>query len=393
MHSGRPDRGGVPGSGYVNIPAWRGSTVVFDTLDVWDEQQANRADNVVYGRLGSETTKALEAAICAMQPSGGAHCVLYGSGLAANSLTLVTFLNKGDHLLIVDTIYSPVRAFADRHLSRFGVTTEYFDPLIGAGIADLIRPETRLVFCETPGSQTFEMLDLPAVSAAAKAAAAHPEGLLVVADNTWATPFLFDTLGKGADIETMACTKYILGHSDGMLGAATTQDEELSRALRFTAESFGSSAGSEECWLGLRGIRTLPVRLRQHHENALAVAGWLENEPRVSRVMCPALPAHPGHDIWKRDFSGTSGLLAVVLDKAYPRDAIAAFIDGLELFGLGASWGGYESLVLHFEPAKYRTATVWTEPSPTLRFHIGLEHPDDLIADLDAAFRRLEATE
>lgn len=372
------------------MPAWRGSTVVFDTMDVFDEMQSNRMDNVVYGRLGSPTTKALEEALQAAETQTGTHAVAVSSGLGANVVAFLSFVKAGDHVLIVDTVYSPVRSFADHQLAALGVDVEYFDPLAGDGIAALIRPETRVVFCETPGSQTFEMLDLPAVSAAAHTAATHPDGLVVVADNTWATPLFFDALGHGADIATMACTKYVLGHSDGMLGALTSRSEAHHHAIRRTANAYGHYAGAEECWLGLRGLRTMAVRLRQHNENALAIARWLETEPRVDRVMYPALPSHPGHDIWERDFTGASGLLAVVLDRDYPRSAVAALIDGLELFGLGASWGGYESLVLHFEPAKYRTATTWTETTPTLRFHIGLEHPDDLIADLDAGFRRLE---
>lgn len=364
--------------------------MVFDTLDLFDEMQSNRMDNVVYGRVGSPTTKALEQALEAAEALAGTRAVATSSGLAANAVSMLAFLKAGDHVLIVDTVYSPVRSFADRQLAAFGVAVEYFDPALGAGIAALIRPETRVVFCETPGSQTFEMLDLPAISKAAKSRATHPDGLVVVADNTWATPLFFDALGHGADVATMACTKYVLGHSDGMLGALTAKTEAHHHAIRRTANAYGHYAGAEECWLALRGLRTMAIRLRQHQENALAVAAWLGTELRVARVMYPALPTHPGHEIWLRDFTGASGLLAVVLDRDYPRQAIAAFIDGLELFGLGASWGGYESLVLHFEPAKYRTATEWTETSPTLRFHIGLEHTDDLIADLDAGFRRLE---
>ncbi len=388
MHAARP----TGRSGFVNLPSWRGSTVVFDTLATFDEMQAERLTNVVYGRLGTPTTKALAEALSEIETQPGVRNVIVGSGLAANTVALVSCLEAGDHVLIVDTVYSPVRSFADRHLAAFGVDVEYFDPAAGAGIADLVRPETRALFCETPGSQTFEMLDLPAVSAASRAAATHRKGLVVIADNTWATPYFFDALGHGADIATIACTKYILGHSDGMLGAIATRDEARYKAAGLTANAYGHSAGSEETWLALRGIRTLPVRMRQHQDNARAVAGWLAEEARVARVMYPGHPSDPGHALWRRDFTGASGLLGIVLDKDYPVSAIAAFIDGLELFSLGASWGGYESLILHFDPHQYRTATSWRETSPTLRLHVGLEDPVDLIDDLDAAFRRLEGT-
>lgn len=386
MHTARP----TGRSGLVNVPSWRGSTVVFDTLATFDEMQTERLANVVYGRLGTPTTKALAEALSEIETQPGVRNVIVGSGLAANTVALVSCLEAGDHILIVDTVYSPVRSFADRHLAAFGVDVEYFDPAAGTRIVDLVRPETRALFCETPGSQTFEMLDLPAIATAAREAATHPKGLVVIADNTWATPYFFDALGHGADIATIACTKYILGHSDGMLGAVATRAETLYKAVALTANAYGHCGGSEEVWLALRGIRTLPVRMRQHQDNARAVAGWLADEARVARVMYPAHPSDPGHELWKRDFTGASGLLGIVLDRDYPMSAIAAFIDGLELFSLGASWGGYESLILHFDPHQYRTATSWRATSPTLRLHVGLEDPADLIDDLDAAFRRLE---
>jgi cystathionine beta-lyase len=267
-------------------------------------------------------------------------------------------------------------------LKRLGVETTYYDPAIGAGIAALFKPNTRLVAVESPGSQTFEMQDIPAI-----AAAAHEKDIWVIADNTWATPLFCKPLALGADVSIEAATKYIVGHADAMLGAVTA-NERASRLLNNAKEALGTCPGSEETYLALRGLRTLDVRLEKHQRSGIAVAEWLAKRPEVDRVLHPALPSHPGHAIWKRDFTGACGLFTIVL-KPVPEKALAAFLDGLKYFGMGYSWGGFESLIVPFDPTKYRTATKWKGPGPALRLHVGLEAVDDLIKDLDAGFARL----
>lgn len=364
--------------GFVNTPVYRGSTVLYPTLD------ALRAYSqpYTYGRRATPTTRALEEAITHLE--GGAATILTSSGLGAISTAILAFAEAGDHVLIVDSVYQPARAFADKMLTRLGVEVTYYDPLIGADIAKLFRPNTRLVMVEAPGSQTFEMQDIPAI-----AAAAHAKNIWVLADNTWATPLFCKPLALGADVSIQAATKYIVGHADAMLGTVTAN----ARAAKFiddAKERLGTCPGSEETYLGLRGLRTLAVRLQQHQRSGIAVAEWLAARPEVDRVLHPALPNDPGHAIWKRDFTGACGLFSIVL-KPVPQNALAAFLDGLKLFGMGYSWGGYESLVVPFDPTPYRTATRWQGPGPALRFHIGLEAVDDLIADLAAGFERMKS--
>lgn len=363
--------------GFVNTPVYRGSTILFPTLD------ALRAYSqpYTYGRRATPTTKALEEAITHLE--GGAATILTSSGLAAISTAILAFVAAGDHVLIVDSVYQPARSFADKMLKRLGVEITYYDPLIGADIATLFRPNTRLVMVEAPGSQTFEMQDIPAI-----AAAAHAKDIWVLADNTWATPLYCKPLALGADVSIQAATKYIVGHADAMLGAVTAN----ARAAKFiddAKERLGTCPGSEETYLGLRGLRTLAVRLTQHQRSGLAVAQWLAARPEVDRVLHPALPSDPGHAIWKRDFTGACGLFSIVL-KPVPQKALAAFLDGLKLFGMGYSWGGYESLIVPFDPAAYRTATRWHGPGPALRLHIGLEAVDDLVDDLALGFERMK---
>lgn len=363
--------------GFVNTPVYRGSTILFPTLD------ALRAYSqpYTYGRRATPTTKALEEAITHLE--GGAATILTSSGLAAISTAILAFVAAGDHVLIVDSVYQPARSFADKMLKRLGVEITYYDPLIGADIATLFRPNTRLVMVEAPGSQTFEMQDIPAI-----AAAAHAKDIWVLADNTWATPLYCKPLALGADVSIQAATKYIVGHADAMLGAVTAN----ARAAKFiddAKERLGTCPGSEETYLGLRGLRTLAVRLAQHQRSGLAVAQWLAARPEVDRVLHPALPSDPGHAIWKRDFTGACGLFSIVL-KPVPQKALAAFLDGLKLFGMGYSWGGYESLIVPFDPAAYRTATRWHGPGPALRLHIGLEAVDDLVDDLALGFERMK---
>jgi cystathionine beta-lyase len=364
--------------GIVNPPVYHASTILFRSAEAF----RNRDQEYVYGRRGTPTSTALETAVAEIE--GGHACCLTSSGLAAICTALMAFARSGDHVLIADTVYRPTRNFADTMLARIGVTVEYYDPLIGAGIADLLRDETTVVFTESPGSQTFEVQDLPAI-----AGAAHAGGAVVITDNTWASPYYFDPFAHGADVSVQAATKYIVGHSDVMMGTITASEEHWP-ALRETHLLLGQCAGPDDIYLALRGLRTLGVRLRQHMETGIALATWLEQRPDVAEVMHPALPSHPGHDLWRRDFSGASGLFSIRL-KSTDRAAVDAMIDGLTLFGIGASWGGFESLVLPFDPASYRSATPWTREGHCVRIHAGLEDVEDLKADLEKGFERLNA--
>jgi cystathionine beta-lyase len=338
------------------------------------EAGKNQFDGMRYGRYGTPTSFALEEAVCALE--GGYRTVSTASGLAAITGTLTALLKTGDHVLMTDTCYFPTRRFCTEHLARLGIETTFYDPLIGAGIAALIRPNTRVVYVESPGSLTFEMQDIPAI-----AAAAHSKGSVVVLDNTWATPLFFRPFEKGVDISIQAATKFIVGHSDAMLGTITCATQELWHMMKSAVALSGVCAGAEEVYLGLRGLRTLGARLRQHQESGLKLAAWLQQRPEVARVLHPALPGDPGHVIWKRDFTGACGLFAVEL-KPCPADAVDAMLDALEHFSLGYSWGGFESLIIPTSSGITRTATAWTAPGPMLRIHTGLEDVDDLIADL-----------
>jgi cystathionine beta-lyase len=307
--------------------------------------------------------------------------MLYPSGVAAVSAALLSVLAPGDELLMVDSAYEPTRAFCRLILQPLGITTRFYDPVAGAGIADLFAENTKAVFLESPGSLTFEVQDVPAICAAAKA-----RGIVTLLDNTWATPLLFPAIARGVDLSILACTKYIVGHSDAMLGSVTAAPEHFER-LRRTAYALGQCVGPDDAFLASRGLRTLGVRLKAHGEGALAVARWLGEQPQVARVLHPALPDCPGHDIWARDFAGASGLFTFVLNGGDDA-ARAALIDRLAHFGIGFSWGGFESLALPVDPAGLRTATRWEAAGPAVRLHIGLEDPEDLIADLAAGLRR-----
>lgn len=375
VHAGRD-----PGAnhGFVNPPVYRGSTVLFPTvaaLKAYDQPYT-------YGRRGTPTITALADAICAIE--GGDKTVLTASGLEAVTLSLLAFVEAGDHILVTDSVYQPTRRFCDSMLRRLGVETTYYDPLIGGGIAALLRPNTRVVFTESPGSQTFEMQDIPAI-----AAVTRQRGVWLVMDNTWATPLYFRALDHGVDVSVQSATKYIVGHADAMLGAVTA-NARASDYIQRAKDALGLCPGSEEAYLGLRGLRTLDVRLERHQTQAIEIARWLEARPEVAAVLHPGLASHPQHAIWRRDFSGSSGLFSVVLKPASDA-AVAAMLDGLALFGMGFSWGGYESLVIPFDARPYRTATTWAPVGPALRFHIGLDHVDDLKADLAAGFARLAA--
>jgi cysteine-S-conjugate beta-lyase len=366
--------------GMVNTPVFRTSTVLFPTLAAYETRGDDNFAGVRYGRHGTPTTLAFEEAVAALE--GGHRAVALPSGLAAIAAALTAFVKSGDHLLVADTVYSPTRAFCGRQLSKNGVEVEYYDPLLAGDIARLIRANTRAVFCEAPGSLSFEMQDIPAI-----ARAAHARGIAVLADNTWGTPYFFRSLERGVDVSIHSATKFIAGHSDVMMGVIVTNEQHWP-VVRRTVADWGYSVSPEDCYLALRGFRTIGVRLRHQMASALKVARWLEKRPEVKRVLYPALESDPGHVIWKRDFDGAASLFSFVLNPVGEK-ALAAFVDALKLFGIGSSWGGYESLVTVARIEPYRTATRWNPGGPTVRLHIGLEDPDDLIADLEQALGAL----
>ena len=369
--------------GAVNPPVYHVSTVLYPSVaELEAGERPSEARRITYGRSGTPTTFALEDAVAALE--GGHGCQSFPSGLAAVSSALLAFLNAGDRLLMVDSVYQPTRRFCEGVLRRMGIETAYYDPLIGGAIDRVMTPNTAVVFVESPGSLTFEVQDVPAI-----AAAAHGCGAMVIMDNTWASPLFFKPFEHGVDVSIQAATKYIVGHADAMLGTACATEAAMP-ALRRTARNLGTHAAPDDCYLGQRGLRTLSVRLARHQASALRLAGWVEARAEVERVMYPALATDSGHAIWRRDFTGASGLFGVVLAPA-SHEAVAAMLDGLELFGMGYSWGGYESLIVPTDPAEARTATPWDAPGTCLRIHVGLEDPDDLIADLEAGFARLTA--
>ena len=366
--------------GFVNPPVYHASTVLYPTAA---DQVAHRA-RYQYGRRGTPTSEALENALKELEGPGCAAVSLLPSGMSAVATALLAVLGAGDHLLVTDSVYRPTRTFCDTILKRLGIETTYYDTLIGGGIASLIKTNTRAVFVETPGSQSFEMQDVPAIAAAAGA-----KGAVVLMDNTWGTPLYFSAFDKGVDLSIQAGTKYIGGHSDIMLGTVSA-NAKTAELLKTTVGTMGLCVGPDDMYLAQRGLRTLGVRLTRHYESALKIARWLAERPEVARVMHPALETDPGHAIWKRDFNGASGLFSIVLNPTSEK-AVHAFMDSLALFGMGYSWGGYESLVILFDCSEYRTATRWAPGGPTLRFHIGLEDPGDLIADLESGFAAMAA--
>ena len=362
--------------GVVNPPVYHASTILYPTF----KALKNRDVKYTYGRRGTPTTAMLAEAVAELE--GGAHCALAPSGLAAVTIALLANLKAGDHLLMTDSVYGPTRHFCDTALARFGVETEYYDPRIGGGISALMRPNTTVVFVESPGSVTFEIQDVPAI-----AKAAHDGGALVIMDNTWASPLFFKPFDHGVDISLQAATKYLCGHSDVMAGTITTTEAAWKKTIDGHGE-LGMCLAPDDAYLIQRGLRTLGVRLRQHMETGLELARWLETRPEVTRVIHPALPSHPDHALWKRDFTGASGLFSIEL-KPCTDEALAAMLDDLELYGMGYSWGGYESLIIPQYPEKIRTATKYKAEGPLLRIHAGLEDPADLIADLAAGLDRL----
>lgn len=364
--------------GFVNPPIYRGSTVVFPDV----ETMSSGGQRYGYGRWGNPTTAALTEAITALEGAEGT--VLCPSGLSACTTAILAAVGAGDHLLVPDSVYAPTRHFCETAGKRFGIETSYYDPSIGAGIEALFRPNTKAVFTESPGSHTFEIQDIAAI-----AAVAHRRDALVIMDNTWATPLLFKPIAAGVDLSLMAATKYVVGHSDALLGtvAAGPRAWDRLKALHF---QLGMFVGPDDVNLALRGLRTMGVRLARHQDSALKVARWLEQRDEVARVLYPALPSHPQHALWRRDFSGASGLLSFVT-KAAPFAAIKAMLDELSFFALGYSWGGFESLAMTVDPRKMRSVTKWDEPGHLIRLHIGLEDPADLIADLEQGFDRFRA--
>ncbi|MCZ2495533.1 cystathionine beta-lyase [Xylophilus sp. Kf1] len=377
VHAGRDP---ASHAGMVNTPVFRGSTILSHSLEQWESRKLPGNPYASYGRFGTPTTRALETTLADLE--GGFRSIVFPSGLAACTHSLLALVRPGDHVLMTDSVYGPTRAFALTVLRRFGVETEFFDPLIGAGIRAQIRPNTRVVFVESPGSATFEVQDIPAI-----ATEAHRVDAFVVMDNTWASPLFFKPFEHGVDISIQAATKYLVGHSDALLGAATA-NERAWPLLQLAAHDFGQTAGPDDLYLALRGLRTLSVRLHRHWENAVLLGEALERHPLVEQVMHPALRSNAGHALWRRDFTGASGLFSMAL-KPIGREALAAFFDSLELFGIGLSWGGYESLVLPMD-RPVRAVRPWTPEGPLVRIHAGLESCNDLVKDMLAALDRAQ---
>jgi cystathionine beta-lyase len=383
LHAGRdPDAN----HGVVNPPVYHCSTVIFKTVEELLETRRDRASGAfvgfTYGREGTATTRAFEDAVTLLE--GGYRAITTSCGLGAICASLTAFLSAGDHLLIVDSLYGPARDFCETFLRKFGVEITYYTPDIGAGIAALFQPNTKVVYMESPGSLTFEITDVPAVTKVCR-----ERGITTIMDNTWASPVCFKPLSHGVDVSINAATKYISGHSDLMLGIAVCTEEAFI-PVKKTASASGYCGGPDDVYMALRGLRTLPLRMKQHQQSALTIATWLQGRPEVARVMYPALPDDPSHALWKRDFTGASGLFGVVFN-ACTDTQFAAMLDHMELFRLGYSWGGFESLCVPTYPATLRSAKAWDAPGPSLRIHVGLENTDDLIADLERGFARMKA--
>jgi cystathionine beta-lyase len=363
--------------GVVNTPVYRASTILFPDLKTLESGQAP----YTYGRRGTPTTRSFEEAITALE--GGARTVVVPSGLNAIAIAILSVCSAGDEILVADSVYAPTKVFCEKTLKRMGVTTRYYDPVIGAGIEKLFTQKTQAVFCESPGSLTFEVQDVPAITQVA-----HAHGASVLIDNTWATPIYFQPLKHGVDLSIQAATKYVGGHADVNLGYITANESHAAR-LAETHGNMGLSVSGDDCFLALRGLRTLAVRLARHQATALKLTKFLAGRPEVARILYPALESDPGHELWKRDFSGACGLFGVVLKPA-SEAAVAAFVEGLQHFGIGYSWGGFESLII---PAHIkRHAAPFVAEGPVLRIHAGLENEEDLLADLEAGLARLRKT-
>lgn len=378
-------------AGSVNMPLFQTSTVIFPTLKAYFDADKGKPyyeltkgaqpHDYGYGLGGTPTIFALQDALAKLE--GAEACLLSPSGLSAITFTLTALLSPGDHILVTDSVYGPTRRFCNKELKRLGIETTYYDPLIGKEITKLCKPNTKIIFLEAPGSLTFEMQDVPAITKVAKA-----KNITTIIDNSWATPLFFKPFDHGVDISIQAITKYIGGHSDVLMGAVLCNKAQF-EVLNMSNRHYGLGVSPADCVQVLKGLRTLDVRLKKHEASALKIAGWVAKQMEVSRVLYPALPSDPGHKLWKRDFTGANGLFSFVLKKHYDFKAISAFIDGLELFGIGASWGGYESLAIYFDPITVRTAKPWKAEGSCIRLHIGLDNPDDLIKDLEKGLKRL----
>jgi cystathionine beta-lyase len=366
--------------GAVNTPVFRATTMVFPTVAVLNAAARGEYEGISYGLHGLPTVTDLQSAIAELE--GGHAALAVPSGLTATTLPFLALTKPGDHVLVTDAVYGPTRRFCDLHVKRMGVDVTYYDPLLGAAIEREFRSNTRFVFTESPGSLTFEVQDVPAI-----AAVAHARGALVVLDNTWATPLFFRAFDHGVDVAVHAATKYIGGHSDVLLGLVVASAATFPALHRLWTD-MGVTASSDDCFLGLRGLRTLAARLERQQASGLRIAQWLRGRPEVKEVLHPGLPGARGHDLWKRDFRGASSLFGVILQPASD-ERVAAMLDGMQLFSLGWSWGGFESLVIPTWPERSRTATTWNPGGPCIRLAVGLEDADDLIADLEAGLARL----
>jgi cystathionine beta-lyase len=367
--------------GAINTPVYRASTILFDSVADYEASQRGQSKSLNYGLRGLPTVTDLQSAVATLE--GGHAALAVPSGLAATTLPLLALTSAGDHVLVTDSVYGPTRRFCNNHLTRLGVEVSYYDPLIGSGIEREMRPNTRAVFLESPGSLSFEVQDVRAI-----AAVAHAHDALVLLDNTWATPLFFRAFDHGVDVALHAGTKYLGGHSDLLIGLIVGNKASFPRLHRLWTDT-GVTASSDDCFLALRGLRTLAVRLERHQASALRIARWLKDREEVSEVIYPALPGARGHALWKRDFSGACGLFGVILKPA-PKERVEAMLNGLRWFKLGVSWGGFESLILPINDA-VRSVTRWDPEGPYLRLHVGLEDPDDLIDDLAGGLARLRA--
>jgi cystathionine beta-lyase len=367
--------------GIVNTPVYRASTVLFSSLDELERMHRGENTTSPYGRFGTRTSEDLERSLAVLE--GADRAIVLASGLSAILVALTAFVSAGDHILVVDSVYQPVRILCDDELKRFGVETTYFSPTLGAELASLIRPNTKAIYLESPGSLTFQVQDIPLL-----AKIAHDHGLLVMHDSTWATPLLTKPFDLGIDISIHSATKYIGGHSDLLMGVLTCKEEHYKRLLT-TFRNTGPCVSPDTCYLAQRGLRTLAARLKQHDTSGRTIATWLKGRPEVETVLHPALPECPGHELWKRDFTGANGLFSFVLKHPVPRERLAAMLDNLQLFHMGYSWGGYESLIIPFDPRPFRTSTEWPYQGQAFRLHVGLENVEDLLQDLQLGLERL----
>ena len=372
-------------SGFVNLPEYHGSTVLYESAEAFlrSHEERNIPNKVQYGRRGTPASFALEQTVCELE--GGYGAITTSSGLSAITNALMTVLSAGDHILMTDTVYEPTRSFCDRVLTKFDIDCTYYDPMVGANIRQLVKPNTKVIFLESPGSLTFEVQDIPAITAVAREL-----DIVTIIDNTWATPLYLNPFSLGVDISVHAATKYITGHSDAMLGIICS-NEKYAATIRNSVFAYGECAGPNTIFLGLRGLRTMPTRLEQHYAAGMEIAEWLADRSEVQWVIHPAYIDSPGHEFWARDFTGASGLFAFLLDDDISQATTNAFLNALNLFGMGYSWGGFESLLIPVYPQRARTATTWEETGQLMRIHVGLESVKDLKADLEGGFKALLA--